>query len=104
MPIGFADSASYLNGQLGQLAVDTRGIAQRQNALFLGIQGLGADDTARAAALEAKGYTAGEAAQVLYVASVFNTLATVYYGDAGQTPPFDFDDCFKVLRGTRYSA
>jgi hypothetical protein len=99
MPVGYQLAAANINQIAGQLSVRWRDLATQTTRFQAAIVGLGADDTARAAALVNAGFTPADATQMVYLANVMNTLAQIYLGNAGQTPPFDFGNALSVLWG-----
>lgn len=101
MPVGFPVNAANINNQAGMLAVQLRDWARNVANLYQPVIALGADDAARRTALTALGYTAGDAQTILYLVEVLNTVAQVYYGNASQTPPFNFDNALSTLWGMR---
>lgn len=95
MPIGLQvnNSTSQLNTQLGTTAVAIRDACRNAIQFFQGANSLGL------AGLEAIGFTAQDAQDMLNAASHLNTIAQVYYGLATQTPAFNFDDSLAEARG-----
>jgi alkylhydroperoxidase family enzyme len=99
--VGFQLSQQQINQQAGQLATGLRDWARGAGDFHTAIDALGADDTARATALTALGFTSDDATELVYLANVINTVAAVYYGTAAQTPPFSFDSALSPLWGAR---
>lgn len=105
MAIGYQTSQAEINSVAGNLAVDMRDLCARIQSFHSKIVSLGDGPDSRAAALVTMGFTdeggTGDAHLMVYLADVLNTLAAIYYGDAAQPTPFDFDSALSSLWGTR---
>lgn len=100
MPVGYQLNLVNINNTAGQLATVMRNVCRAAGDFHSAIDALGADDTGRQAALVNIGFTTGDAQQMVYLVNVLNTLAAIYYGNAVQTPAFDFDNALSALWGT----
>lgn len=101
MAVGYQITASSLNNQLGLLAVQLRDLCRDITETHLPIASLGADDPARITALEAAGYSPGDAPSALYLLNVLNTVAAIYYGQATQADLYNFENALSSLWGVR---
>jgi hypothetical protein len=99
MGVGFTPSQATINNQGGALAVALRDLARSISDFHTAIGAMGADDTARATALVGLGFAQADAASMVYLANVLNTVAALYYGTAAQPTPFDFDSALAPLWG-----
>lgn len=105
MAIGYQTSQVEINNVAGGLAVGLRDLCQQIESFHGKIVSLGDGPDSRAAALVTLGFTDaggnGDAHKMVYLADVLNTIAAIYYGQAGQSPPFNFDSALSGLWGTR---
>jgi hypothetical protein len=95
MAIGFQASLSEggLNQSLGGIAVSMRDACQDALEFFANVNNLGT------AGLEALGFNSTDATNFFNAANYLQTMATVYYGTAAQTPAFNFDSALAAARG-----
>lgn len=93
--IGFQPDLNTVNTLLGDAAVTARDSAQRIERIWSYLAKVGV------AGLQAAPYNLPEAdAQALFdKANQMHTLAAIYYGEAAQAAPYDFDDAFAIVRG-----
>jgi hypothetical protein len=101
MPLGYPVNAGTINNNLGDLAVRLRQWAFDAGNMHTPIASLGADDPTRIAALQTLGYSEPDAAEALRLANVLWTVAALYYGQAAQPTPYNFDDDLSKLWGIR---
>lgn len=99
MPIGYIPNMQTINQQAGMLAVTMRDLCQKIEGFQASIVAMGSDDGSRASALAALGFSLTDAEHMVYLSNVMNTLAQIYYGNAGQTPPYNFDNAMSALWG-----
>lgn len=95
MAIGFQtnNSISQINSDLGDTAVALRDACHKAITLFQGINSLGV------AGLQAIGFSAQDAQDTFNAANHMQTVAALYYGNASQANPFNFDDSLSEARG-----
>lgn len=86
-------SVSQLNTEIGEIAAQWRAVADRSQAFFGSINKLGV------AGLETVGFAPADATDYFNTANGMDTLALIYFGQAAQTPAFNFDDDFAEARG-----
>jgi hypothetical protein len=94
MPIG--NQATYsttsLNNEIAQVAINFHNAADHAQDFFERINALGV------AGLIAIGFDTATADKFFTLANQMNTAAMVWFGDAAQTPPFNFDDASAAAR------
>jgi hypothetical protein len=100
MAIGILPYMGAINNTAGNLAIQLRNLCRSMVDFNTAIDSMGADDPSRATALEALGFATDDATNLVYLTHVLNTIAQVYYGNAVQTPAFDFDSALSALWGT----
>lgn len=84
-------STSSLNAELADIATEMQTAHRRAREFFERINSFGITG------LESIGFGPDDANAFMQTANYLNTDALVYYGQAAQTPPFNFDDaCAKA--------
>jgi hypothetical protein len=87
MTVGQQISKAIIDTQITNLSLNMRSLMYQITNLSQNVTGQGAG----LATLEAAGYDSGDAAGALAAISYLNTIASVYFGTAAQTPEFDFN-------------
>jgi hypothetical protein len=87
MSVGNNFTSDTVNQQITGMSVRLRDLCQDIVNLSTNINGQGTG----LAMLEAIGYDSDDAATAQGAISYLNTVAEVYFGDATQTPAFNFD-------------
>jgi hypothetical protein len=95
MAVGYQFDQDRANQQLGSLAVQLRDLMVAVTSYHQKVTGLGH------AGQMALGFTDADATDLQLRADYIYTIAAVYYGTAGQTPPFNFDDALSGPRAGR---
>lgn len=99
MGVGYEPSMGSINSSAGKLAVGLRGWARATTDFHAAIVDLGPDAASRATALVAMGFTQADATNMVRLADVINTMAALYYGNAAQPTPYNFDNDLSALWG-----
>lgn len=95
MAVGFQFDQDRANNLLGSLSVQLRDLMVAISSYHQRVTGLGH------AGQVALGFTDADATELQLRADYLYTMAAVYYGTAGQTPPFNFDDALSGPRAGR---
>lgn len=95
MAIGVQSTVQQVNQELSSYAIQMRNLMQEIQDFNMSIADLGT------AGLEAIGYTATDAPNVVSQAAVLNTMAAVYYGTATQATLFNFNNALSSLWATQ---
>jgi hypothetical protein len=101
MPIGYPVNVGTINNGAGDLACRLRDWAIDVEKFWKPITALGTDDTSRIAALVTLGFSDTDAAAMHHAVDILNTVAQIYYGNAAQPSPYNFDSDLAALWGAR---
>lgn len=95
MAVGFQFDMDRANNDLGAMSVQLRDLMVRISSYHQEVTALGH------AGQMALGFSDADATALQTTADVIYTMAAVYYGLAGQTPPFNFDSALSGPRACR---
>jgi hypothetical protein len=99
---GYPINNVTINNSFGKLAGDISQWAFECGKMHAPIANLGGDDEHRIAALMTLGFTdIDDATEALRIANVLWTPAAIYYGQAVQPEPYNYDNEFSKLWGVR---
>lgn len=101
MAIGYPLNVNTINNGAGDLATRIRDWAIDAEKFWKPITALGTDDATRIAALVALGFSQADATAMHHTVDILNTLAQIYYGNAAQTPAYNFDSDLSNCWGAR---
>lgn len=93
MAVGNQASVATVNQELSDIAVAMRNVLQRASNMSRWINGQGGGQ----ASLVAMGFSSQDAAAVLTNLSYLNTVSALYFGDAAQPAPFNFNNQLSQL-------